>query len=200
VIRPGCPCQCLSPHSRSRANGSTCDFDASPSRDSYGTITGYAWNFGDGTTGAGARLTHTYAAGGSFTVTLTVINNNGAAGSRIQTITTYPVAAFTSSCNGLTCSFDGSVSQGNVRSYAWTYGDGSSGTGMAVSHTYGTGGDYVVTSTVTNDRGATATASQNITLNSPPLNSPPVVSFTSTCSALTCTFNASGSSDLEERS
>ena len=63
---------------------------------------------------------------------------------------------------------------------------------MAVSHTYGTGGDYVVTLTVVNDRGTTATASQHITLNSPP-----AALFTSTCIALTCTFNASGSSDLD---
>jgi PKD repeat protein len=63
---------------------------------------------------------------------------------------------------------------------------------MAVSHTYGTGGDYVVTLTVVNDRGTTATASQHITLNSPP-----AASFTSTCIGLTCTLNASGSSDLD---
>ena len=121
-------------------NGSTCEFDASGSRDSYGTITGYAWNFGDGTTGAGARLTHSYPADGGYTVTLTVTDSNGATGTKIQPITTYPVASFTSSCNVLTCSFDGSVSQGNVWNYAWTYGDGLSGTGMAVSHTGTHGG------------------------------------------------------------
>jgi PKD repeat protein len=173
-------------------NGSTCDFDASSSRDSYGTITDYAWNFGDGSIGTGARLTHTYAAGGSFTVTLTVTDNNGATGTNILTITTSPVAAFTSSCNGLTCSYDGSISQGSIESYAWTYGDGLSGTGIAISHTYGTGGDYIVTLTVTNDQGTTATASQHITLNGPP-----AASFTSKCTALTCTFNASSSSDLD---
>ena len=46
--------------------------DASASTDTDGTIAAYAWDFGDGGTGTGARPSHTYAAPGTYQVTLTV--------------------------------------------------------------------------------------------------------------------------------
>jgi PKD repeat protein len=52
-------------------------FNASASYDPDGTITSYAWDFGDGTTGIGIIATHAYNAEGSYTVTLTVIDNVG---------------------------------------------------------------------------------------------------------------------------
>ena len=50
------------------------------STDSDGTITGYAWNFGDTTTGTGVTTSHTYATTGTFTVRLTVTDDDGATG------------------------------------------------------------------------------------------------------------------------
>src|SRR6266508_2254264 len=52
--------------------GVTCSFDGFSSSDPDGTIKNYMWNFGDGTTGSGSTVSHAYAAGGSYTVTLTV--------------------------------------------------------------------------------------------------------------------------------
>ena len=60
--------------------GQLCSFDGSASSDSDGTVVGYAWDFGDGTTGSGATLNHTYTAGGTYTVVLTVTDNDGATG------------------------------------------------------------------------------------------------------------------------
>jgi PKD repeat protein len=65
-------------------------FDASASSDVDGTITGYAWEFGDGNTGSGKTVTHVYSAAGSFDVKLTVTDNNGAKSSK--TVTVEPVA------------------------------------------------------------------------------------------------------------
>ena len=54
---PGRPMATFTPD----CTGSTCDFDASGSLDSDGTITSYVWQFGDGTSGSGAIASHTYS-------------------------------------------------------------------------------------------------------------------------------------------
>ncbi|UCE38684.1 MAG: PKD domain-containing protein, partial [Thermoplasmata archaeon] len=54
------------------------EFDGSGSYDLDGTIVHYGWSFGDGTTDYGEKVTHIYANGGSYLVTLTVLDNNGA--------------------------------------------------------------------------------------------------------------------------
>lgn len=62
----------------------SCTFDGSDSSDSDGSITGYSWNFGDGNTDSGETVSHTYAAGGGYTVTLTVTDDGGATDSDSQ--------------------------------------------------------------------------------------------------------------------
>ena len=74
----------------SACTGLTCSFDGSGSSDPDGTITNYAWNFGDGTTGSGVTVSHTYAAStytGTYTATLTVTDNSGATGAQSKTVT-----------------------------------------------------------------------------------------------------------------
>lgn len=68
-----------------------------------------------------------------------------------------PTASATSSCTSLTCTFDGSQSRdsdGSVSSYAWTFGDGSTGTGVAPTHGYAHAGTYTVSLVVTDNGGA----------------------------------------------
>jgi PKD repeat protein len=54
----------------------SCDFDASASSDD-GTIVSYDWDFGDGSNGSGVTASHTYAAGATYTVALTVTDDGG---------------------------------------------------------------------------------------------------------------------------
>jgi PKD repeat protein len=76
-----------------------------------------------------------------------------------------PVAAFGYSCADLTCDFDATDSNdpdGSIVSYGWDFGDGTTGGGVAIRHTYATAGSYPVVLTVTDDGGATDTDTQNV--------------------------------------
>ncbi len=148
----------------------SCTFDASGSSSGGGSITGYAWTFGDGSTGTGVSPSHTYAAPGTFAVGLTITTNSGATASTTQSVTVTrvnqpPVASFTVSCAGLTCSFDGGDSadpDGSITSYTWDFGDASGGSGVTTSHTYAGAGARTVRLTVTDNDAATDTASQSV--------------------------------------
>jgi len=60
--------------------GTPISFSAAGSSDPDGSIAGYAWDFGDGSSGSGSAPTHAYSASGTFTVRLTVTDNQGATG------------------------------------------------------------------------------------------------------------------------
>ena len=158
------------------------NFDASASTDPDGTIVQYAWDFGDGTSGNGATANHTYTAAGTYTVTLTVTDNDGASNSVSSTVTVSapqppnqpPTAAFTPSAlrpaAGTEVSFDASASHdpdGTIVDYAWDFGDGSTGSGITVTHVFQNDTtdqiiSYTVTLTVTDNGGATGSASVEI--------------------------------------
>lgn len=68
-----------------------------------------------------------------------------------------PVAAFSASCDGLTCSFDAGASSDDdaIASYSWNFGDGSSGNGVTTTRNYAAAGAYSVTLTVMDNGGLT---------------------------------------------
>lgn len=77
-----------------------------------------------------------------------------------------PQAQFTANCEQLVCTFDGTSStdrEGVVATYAWTFGDGTTGAGALATHTYTEPGTYQVSLTVTDDGGASSTSSQSVT-------------------------------------
>ena len=79
-----------------------------------------------------------------------------------------PVAGFTSSCLNATCFFDASSSTApgsTIASYAWDFGDSSTGSGATPQHAYAGPGTYQVTLTVTNARGDTNSITQAVTVN-----------------------------------
>jgi PKD repeat protein len=266
-----------------------CDFDASGSNDPDlgGSIVSYAWDFGDGNSGSGVTASHTYASAGTYSVVLTVTDNDGATDTDTQPVTVHeppkihvgdldgygvstkntwtanvviavhdsshdpvanatvngswsngatgtawciteagglcqvsmewipkklpkvdftvdtvthpslayqpasnhdpdgdsdgttitvskdggnqpPVASFTYGCSGLTCDFDASASydpDGSIVSYAWNFGDESTGSVETTSHTYAAEGTYTVVLTVTDDGGATDADSKPVTVS-----------------------------------
>ena len=139
----------------------------------------YTWNFGDGTTSTGVVTTHQYRTVGTYPATLTVTDQRGA-----QTSKTIPVpvgagapptAAFTFSPTepepGKSVFFNASQSKaadGRVLTdYFWDFGDGTTASGAAVTHTYPNAGTYVVTLKVTDDARTFAVASQQVTVAVP---------------------------------
>ena len=178
----------------------TTAFDAATSTDIDGTIASYAWDFGDGQTGTGSTTSHTYAAGGTYNVTLTVTDNGGSTGTVTNPVTVLapnvlPTAAFTSSAQGLTATLDGTTStdsDGTIASYSWTFGDGAIGTGAVVSHTFPAPGKYAVKLLVKDNRNGAASVTKNVTVTAPP-----TAAFTSSTTNLVASFNGSGSTDSD---
>jgi len=185
--------------------GVVISFDASDSYDPDGTIVDYFWDFGDGTNGTGVSVGHAYSDDGNYIVTLTVTDDDGASGAATATkiiLNRSPVAAFIESATtvstGTTIYFDASESydpDGVIVSYFWDFGDGTNATGVVADHAYTDDGNYVVTLIVTDDDGATSTASATKTV----LNRSPVASFTESAEIVYTSevilFNASASYD-----
>lgn len=74
-------------------------------------------------------------------------------------------ASFTFSCTDLICDFDATASNdedGTISSYDWDLGDGTTDSGVTVSHTYGAAGTYTVI--LTDDTGSTGSDSKEVTV------------------------------------
>jgi len=103
-----------------------------------------------------------------------------------------PVAQFTYGCTDLNCSFESGTSSddGGIASRAWNFGDGDSvGDVVSPLKLYEASGTYSVTLTVTDVAGQSSSQTQRVTVTAAPApNQAPVVSFTSSCMRLTCTF------------
>lgn len=150
-------------------------FDASGSADPDGTVASYSWVWGDGTAvGSGRQATHAYASAGTYPVTLTVTDVDGATASITREVTVAanqaPVARFTATVTQLAVAVDATRSSdadGSMTAYSWSWGDGSpDGSGATASHTYAAAGSYPVTLTVTDDRGEAATTTSNVAVAS----------------------------------
>ncbi len=166
----------ISPTARftSSAHYLTGMFDGSSSTDDDGTIASYAWDFGDNTTGTGVAPQHPYATAGTYPVALTVTDNRGGTGAVTGSVTVTdppanvpPQASFTAATVAYhTAAFTSTSTDedGTIASYAWDFGDTTTGSGPAPQHTYATAGTYTVALTVTDDRGDTATTTGPVTI------------------------------------
>ncbi len=145
-------------------------FDATASSDADGNIQSFEWDFGDGTTGAGDTISHIYDIGGSYTVVLTITDDQGLTSqqSEVLNINSAPQASFvatpTEGSAPLTVTFDASASldsDGEIVVYEWDFGDGSDTSDIApvISHEYSTDSTFTVTLNILDNNGASDTAS-----------------------------------------
>lgn len=193
--------------------GETVTFDGSASYDPDGKIISYFWDFGDGETAQGATTTHAFKKASEFDVILQVTDDRGANTTLAKTVRVVlpnqsPVAIFTVEPLEPTVNqevtFDASAAadpDGTIVSYSWDFGDQTTGQGKIVKHRYKAAGTYKVTLTITDDKGATSSAFQNLVIEEQalPPTQPPLVTFSFTPTDPKVNepveFDASGSTD-----
>jgi PKD repeat protein len=154
----------------------TCTFNSSGSSDPDGSIVSRNWDFGDNATSDEANPSHTFGGAGSYNVTLTVMDNDGAAHSVTHEAqpgaptasNRPPVADYRWDCVDLVCRFtDASTDEdGSVVGWRWDFGDGGSSTDKNPTHTF-EAGTYTVALTATDNGGATDDASNSLTVRAP---------------------------------
>ena len=149
----------------------TVAFDASGSTDDRG-IASYGWNFGDGSTGTGIAITHTYENAGVFVATLTVTDFFGNEGIAIEIVTVgggevgavivttpSPAEGFTPFTVGFNAS-GSTVASPPITDYDWDFdGNGTTdATGVTAVHRFTSAGTYLVQLTVTDSAANTYVA------------------------------------------
>jgi WD40 repeat protein/chitodextrinase len=153
----------------------TVNFDSSSSTDD-GRIVDREWDFGDGNTSSEIAPSHVFEVAGEYTVTLTVTDDGSPPRSDtdevVVSVTEAPVARFTvnqqtADAAPATFSFDASESfdpDGTLTAYRWDFGDGSTGTGPTIEHTYVRPGTYRVVFRAIDDLGVAGTAQTTLSV------------------------------------
>ncbi len=144
----------------------------------FGTISSWAWDFGDGSIINNTQNpSHLYAAAGNYTVKLIAANSFGCADTITKSVKVYfkPAAGFTVAavCFGdsshfiNTSSIDPSTS---IASYLWTFGDASaSGSLINPAHFYAASGSYSVKLITSSVDGCADTALSNTVVHPAPI-------------------------------
>lgn len=162
-----------------------------------GTVTAYAWDFGDGNMSMQTNASNTYTTFGPFDVTLQASNAVGCVNTSIQEITIYsiPQPDFSIdlppfSCNGSPSQFNDltpSPPDSNLDTWAWTFGDPQNGNSSIrnAQYSYLLSGDYNVKLEVTTNFGCTSSTQKLVTISESPSAN---FSFTPACVNQATTF------------
>lgn len=184
--------------------GSPVTFDPTSSSSSVG-YTSTTWNWGDGASSfsrsAPTSISHTYAAAGTYTATLTTVDTYGNLSTVSHPVSVaappappappapsappaspravgHPTAVITAGSAtptaGQPYSFSGAQSSdvgSSISSYRWSFGDGGTGTAQSLNHAYARAGLFTVTLTVTDATGSTASTTTIVSVQSPKIAS-----------------------------
>jgi PKD repeat protein len=146
-------------------------------------ISSWQWDFGEPSSGASnastlENPTHSYAAGNTYQVTLTVTSGSGCTSSQTQSVVVHGPTALTLNPPTAHCSGDAlpflAMGGSDVTKIDWDFGDPASGTanqsgGSPAFHNFSSPATYTVSATSTNVFGCTGTYNENITVSPNPL-------------------------------
>ena len=123
-----------------------------------GTIVDVSWDFGDGATGSGGTIGHTYDQDGLFEVAMTITSDFGCVSESTAEVEVFPLASvqfdFDNVCHGQSIDFQNNTSvAGGTATYLWNFGDGNVSQEVNPSHTYSDPGDNQVVLQATTDHG-----------------------------------------------
>ncbi len=151
--------------------GETVSFTSNAS-DPDGSIQSYQWEFGDESSGSGSNPTHTFDSEGSYTVRLTVEDNQGASSSATRTVDVQenrsPSVDFSFSPespragNAVSFTANATDPDGSIQEYRWDFGDGSTASGSSVDYSFDSKGSYSVRLTVEDGQGATSSQTRTV--------------------------------------
>ncbi len=173
-------------------------------------VTGYTWNFKDGSNATTANTVHTFTKVGTYEVALTVKDSAGLSNTDTVTITVnkdknQPPKAIASATplSGdapLEVSFKGSGStdDNSVSNYTWDFKDGATATEADPKHTFTAAGTYVVELTVKDENGLTDKKTVSISVTEPENDAPIAVATANPASGvapLEVQFTGSKSTD-----
>ncbi|GAB4315203.1 MAG: hypothetical protein Kow0069_16940 [Promethearchaeota archaeon] len=137
-------------------------------------LSSWFWDFGDGSNSTERDPTHVFDAAGTFLVTLTVTDSNGRQASATAWVTARLLRASISAnvtvtyAPALVAFSDASDSSEGIVSWSWDFGDGATSDLRDPVHAYLAPGNYTVTLTVTDGRGAKSTAAFVVYVLEPP--------------------------------
>ncbi|BAZ46381.1 DNA/RNA non-specific endonuclease [Chondrocystis sp. NIES-4102] len=154
--------------------GSTANFSITAKDPGDDTLT-YTWDFGDGETATGKDVSHIFSQNGTYTVTATVTDDDGASTSSTMEVAVNNLAPVIESITGDTEIQEGDTASFNALAidsgkdtltYAWNFGDGSETvTGNEVTHVFADNGNYTVELTVTDSDGSSTSQTLDVKVN-----------------------------------
>lgn len=142
---------------------------------SSGTIVSWSWDFGNGDTSDIQNPSYNYSSTGMYTLTLTTEASNGCTNSISKPfeISVPPVANFstTAGCSETALAFTdlSSIGTGTISDWLWNFGNGDSSVVSNPTYSFSSGGNYLISLTVTSANGCSDSFSQNLAITDRPI-------------------------------
>ncbi|MFN8286245.1 MAG: PKD domain-containing protein [Chitinophagales bacterium] len=140
-----------------------------------GSITNYAWSFGDGNTDTQTNPTHTYTTAATYSAQLIAQSDNNCYDTATVPVivNAKPVVAYTTGpvCQGQSTNFTNNttISNGTIAQWQWDLGDGQTSTVQSPTHIYSTQGTYSVTLLAVSDNNCADSITQQLTVYDKPV-------------------------------